>query len=94
MTPPHIPFSQVVTRAGRVVNPPECYGFAGYAPEACVWDAPPQPPTPEPQPLEGIEGSQWVHLSVLMVEEPKSYRQARASPQSSDPKKAMDEELK
>jgi len=94
MTPPPIPFGQVVTRAGRVVNPPECYGFEGNAPEASMQDAPPRPPTPEPQPLEGLEGSQWANLSVLTVEEPKSYRQAKVSPQWSDWKKAMDEDLK
>jgi len=94
MTPPPIPFGQVVTRAGRVVNPPERYGFGGYATEPSMRDAPPRPPTPEPQPLEGIEGSQWANLSGLTVEEPKSYRQAKVSPQWSDWKKAMDEELK
>jgi len=94
MTPPPIPFGQVVTRARRVVNPPERYGFEGYAPEASIRDAPPRPPTPEPQPLEGIEGSQCANLSVLTVEEPKSYPQAKVSPQWSDWKKAMDEELK
>jgi len=94
MMPPPIPFGQVVTCARRVVNLPGCYGFEGYAPEASMRDAPPRPPTtPEPQPLEGLEGSQWANLSVLTVEEPKSYRQARVSPQSSDWKKAMDEEL-
>jgi len=81
MTPPPIPFGQVVTRAGRVVNPPERYGFEGFAPQASMRDAPPRPPTLEPQPLEGIEGSQWANLSVLTVEEPKSYRQAKVSPQ-------------
>jgi len=93
MTPPSIPLGQVVTRAGRVVNPPEPTGFEGYAPEASMRDAPPRPPTPEPQPLEGIEGSQWANLSVLTVEETKSYRQAKVSAQWSDWKKAMDEEL-
>jgi len=73
MTPPPIPLGQVVTRAGRVVNPHERDGFKGYAPEASMCDAPPRPPTPEPQPLEGIEESQWANLSVLTVEEPKSY---------------------
>jgi len=76
------------------VNPPERYGFEGYAPDASMRDAPPRPPTPEPQTLEGIEGSQWANLSVLMVEKPKSFRQARVSTQWSDWKKAMDEELK
>ena len=94
MTPPPIPLGQVVTRAGRIVNTPECYGFEYYAPEGSMQDAPPRPPTPEPQPLEGIEGSQLANLSVLTVEEPKSYRQAKVSPQWSDWKKAMDEELK
>ena len=41
MTPPPFPFGQVVTRAGRVVNTPECYSFEGYAPEASMQDAPP-----------------------------------------------------
>jgi len=94
MKPPPIPLGQVVTRAGRVVNPPECYGFEGYAAEASMRDTPPRPPTTEPQSLEGIEGSQWANLSVLTVEEPKSYRQAKVSLQWSDWKKAMDEELK
>jgi len=84
MTPPPIPFGQVVTGPGRVVNLPEHYGFEGYAPEASMRDAPPRPPTPEPQPVEGLEGSQWANLSVLTVEEPKSYRQAKVSPQWSD----------
>jgi len=80
MMPPPIPLGQVVTRAGRIVNPPECYRFEGYAPEASMRDTPPRSPTPEPQPLEGIEGSQWANLSVWTVEEPKSYRQAKVSP--------------
>jgi len=58
MMPPPIPFGQVVTRAGRVVNLPERYGFEGYAPEASMRNAPPRSPTPEPQPLEGLERSQ------------------------------------
>jgi len=94
MMPPPIPSGQVITCAGRVVNLPERYGFEGYAPEASMRDAPPRPPTPEPQPLEGIERSHWANLSVLTVEEPKSYPQAKVSPQWSDWKKAMDEELK
>jgi len=94
MTPPQIPFGQVVTRAGRVVNLPERYGFEGDAPEASMRGASPRPPTPEPQPLEGIEGHQWANSSVLNVEEHKSYRPARVSPQSSDWKKTMDEKLK
>jgi len=94
MKPPPIPLGQVVIRAGRVVNPLERYGFDGYAPEASKRDAPPRPPTPEPQPLEGIEGSQWANLDVLTVEEPTSYRQAKVSPQWSDWKNVMDEELK
>jgi len=94
MTPPPGSFGQVVTCAGRVVNPPERYGFEGFAPEVSMRDAPSRPPTPEPQPLEGIEASQWANLSVLTVEEPKSYRQAKVSPQWSDWKKATDEELK
>jgi len=52
MTPPPIPFGQVITRAGRVVNPPERYGLEGYAAETSMRDASPRPPTPERQPLE------------------------------------------
>ena len=37
MTPPPIPFGQVVTRAGRVVNPPDRYGFGN---DATMLDAP------------------------------------------------------
>jgi len=94
MRPPPIPLGQVVTHAGRVVDPPEHYCFDGYAPVACMRDASPQPPTPESQPLEGIEGSHWANLSILTVEEPKSYQQTKVSPQWSDWKKAMDGELK
>jgi hypothetical protein len=56
-------------------------------------DAPPRPPEPDNQPLEGLEGSQWANLSVLLIAEPKSYQQAKVSPQWSDWKKAMDDEL-
>jgi hypothetical protein len=56
-----------------------------------MYNARPQPPTPE---LEGLEGSQWANLSLLTLEEPKSYRQAKVSPQWSDWKKVMDDELK
>ena len=68
MPPPPIPFGQVVTHAGRVVNPPEHYGFESYAPECSMHDASLPPPTPQTQPLEGLEGSQWANLSVLTVE--------------------------
>jgi len=91
MTPPPIPYGQVVTRAGSVVNPPDRYGFGN---DATMLDAPSQPPTPDNQPLEGLEGSQWANLSVLLIDEPKSYRHAKVSPQWSDWKKAMDDELK
>jgi len=91
MTPPPIPFGQVVTRARRIVNHPDRYGF-GH--DATMLDAPPRSPTPENQPLEGLEGSQWANLSVLLINEPKSYRQAKVSPQWSDWKKAMEDELK
>jgi len=94
MTPPPIPLGQVVTCAGRIVNPPECDGFEGYAPQASMRNAPPQGPTPEPLSLEGIEGSQWANLSVLTVEEPKFYQQAKESPRWSDWTKAMNEEPK
>jgi hypothetical protein len=56
-------------------------------------DAPPRSPSPTPE-LEGLEGSQWANLSILLIDEPKSYRQAKVSPQWSDWKKAMDDELK
>jgi len=56
-------------------------------------DAPPRSPSPTPT-LEGLEGSQWANLSVLLIDEPKSYQQAKVSPQWSDWKKAMDDELK
>jgi len=91
MTPPPIPFGQVVTRGGRVVKPPDRYGFGN---DATMLDVPSRPPTPDNQPLEGLEESQWANLSVLLIEQPKSYRQAKVSPQWSDWKKAMDDELK
>jgi len=94
MTPPPIPFGHVVTCAATVVDPPECSCFKGYASEASMWDAIPRPPAQEPLPGEWIEASQWANFSVLTVEEPKSYWQSRVSPQWSDWKKAMDEELK
>jgi hypothetical protein len=80
MTPPPIPFGQVVTRAGRIVNLPERYGFEDQGPEVTMLDAPPRSLTPENQPLEGLEGSQWAKLSVLLIDERKSYRQAKVSP--------------
>jgi len=43
MTRPPIPFGQVVTCAGTVRNPPEGYGFEGYAPEASMCHPPPRP---------------------------------------------------
>jgi hypothetical protein len=90
MTPPPIPFGQVVTRAGRVVNPKDRYGFGN---DATMFDVPPRSPSPTPE-LEELEGSQWANLSVLIIDEPKSYRQAKASPQWSDWQKAMEDELK
>jgi hypothetical protein len=90
MTPPPIPFGQVVTRARRVVNPPDRYGFGN---DATMFDVLPRSPSPTPE-LEGLEGSQWANFSVVLIDEPKSYRQAKASPQWSDWKKAMDDELK
>ena len=74
MTPPPIPFGQVITCARRVVNPPDRYGFGN---DATMLDSPPRPPTPENQPLEGLDESQWANLSVLLIDEPKSYRQAK-----------------
>jgi hypothetical protein len=50
MTPPPIPFGQVVTRAGRVVNPPDRYGFGN---DATMLDPPPQSPSPTPE-LQGL----------------------------------------
>jgi hypothetical protein len=55
--------------------------------------APPRSPSPTPT-LEGLEESQWANLSVLLIDEPKSYRQAKASLQWSDWKKPMDDKLK
>jgi len=40
MTPPPIPIGQVVTHAGRVVNPPERYGFENKGAEVIMRDAP------------------------------------------------------
>jgi hypothetical protein len=94
MTPPQIPFGQVVTRAGRVVNPPESYCFENEGPEVTMLDAPPRPPTPENQHLEGLEGSQRANWSVIFIDEPKSYRLAKVSPKWADRKKAMNDELK
>jgi len=94
MTPPLIPFGQDVTHAGRMVSLPDRYGFKNKVPEVTMRDAPPQSPTLENQPLEGLEGSQWANLGVLSIDEPKSYQQAKVSPQWSDWKKAMDDELK
>jgi hypothetical protein len=91
ITPPSIQFGQVATRAGRDGNLPERYGFEGYAPEVSMQKVLPRPHSPE---LEGLEGSQWANLSILTVEEPKSYRQAKVSPQCSHWKKAMEEKLK
>jgi len=45
MTPPAIPFGQVVTRVGRVVNPPDRYGFGN---DATMLDVPSQSPSPKP----------------------------------------------
>jgi len=92
--PPPIPFGQVVTRVGRIVNPTKHYGFDNQAPEVTMRDAPPRSPTPDNQPLEGLAGSQWVNVSVWLINEAKCYRQAKVSPQCSDWKKAMDDELK
>jgi hypothetical protein len=72
MLPP-IPFCQVFTHAGRFVNPPERYDFENQGPEGTMHDAHPRPPTPENQPLEGLKGSHWANLSVLLLDEPKSY---------------------
>jgi hypothetical protein len=68
--PPPIPFGQVITRAGRVVNPPDGYKFGN---DATMLDVPSRSPSPTPT-LEGLEGSQWANLSVLLIDEPKSYR--------------------
>jgi len=94
MTPPLIPFGHVVTCAGRIVNPPECYGFGNPGPKVPTRNAPPWPPTSDNQPLEGLEGCQWANLSVLLIDEPMYYRQAKVSPQWWDGKKPMDDELK
>jgi len=94
MTPPPIPFGQVVNRAGRDSNPPERYEFENPGPKVTMSDAPPRPPTSENQPLEGLEESQWANLSVLFIDEPKSYQQVKVSPPWSDWKKAIDDKLK
>ena len=47
MTPPQIPLEQVVTCAGRVVNPPERYGFENTDIDATMRDAHPQSQIPE-----------------------------------------------
>jgi len=70
ITPQAIPFVQVVTRAGRVVNPPEHFCIESYAAEASMRDAPPRPPSPKPQSLEGLDWTQWANWSVLPVDEP------------------------
>jgi len=58
-------------------------------------DAPPWSPPPYNQLLEGLEYSQWANFSVLVINQPKSYWQAKVSPpQWSDWKKAMDDGLK
>ena len=93
MTPPPIPFGQVVTHARRIVNPHEHYCFENRGPKVTLCDVPPRSPTPDNQSLERLEGSQWANLSILLIDEPKSYRQAKVSPQWSDWKKAMDDEL-
>jgi len=72
MTPPPIPLGQVVIRAGRIVNPPERYGFENQGPEVTMRDATPRSSTPEVI-LERLEGSQWAKLSVLIIDERKSY---------------------
>jgi len=77
MMPPPIPFGQVVTRVGRVVNPPDRYGFGN---DVTMLDAPSQSPSSTPE-LEGLKDSQWANLSILLIDEPKSYRQAKVSPQ-------------
>jgi len=81
MTPSPIPFGQVIPGVGRIVHPPACYGFEKQGPEVTMRDAPPPLPTLESQPLDGLEGSQWANSTVLLVNEPKSYQQAKVSPQ-------------
>jgi len=76
------------------VNPPERYSFENKGPKVTMYNAPPQSPTRDEQPLDAPERSQWANLSVLLIDEPKSYRQAKVSPQWSDWKKAMDDESK
>jgi len=64
MTPPPIPLGQVVTRAGRVVNPPKRYGFEGYAPEASMRDAPVRG---SPQAAIMVLASvNWIHITELL----------------------------
>jgi len=73
MTPPPIPLVHDATHGRRIVIPPESYSFENQVPEVTMRHAPSQSPTPEKQPLEGLEGSQWAYLSVLLIDEPKSY---------------------
>jgi hypothetical protein len=79
MMPPPILFTHVVTRAGSIVDSPESYGFENQGPELTMLDVSPGPPTPDNQPLEGHDGCQWANLSVLEIDKPKSYWQAKVS---------------
>jgi len=94
MTPSPIPFGQVVIPAGRIVYPPELYGFENQVIKVTMHDAPSRRLTPDNQPLAGPAGCQWANVSVLLIDEPKSYSQAKVSPQWSDWKKAIDDKLK
>jgi hypothetical protein len=66
-------FEAVVACAGRVVQSPECYGLKNNGPKVTRHDAPPQPSTPDNQHLEGLDGCRWANLSLLQIDEPKSY---------------------
>jgi hypothetical protein len=69
MTPPPIPFRQIVTRAGGVVYRPDQYGFGNHA---TMLDAPSRAPNLTLE-LEGLESSQWANLSILLIDKPKLY---------------------
>jgi hypothetical protein len=94
MTRPPCVFGQVITSAGRLVNCTEHYSFKNNSSNVIVLHGPPQHPTTEQQSLEGLKGSQFATLSILLLDHPNSYWQANVSPQWSDWNKAIDDEVK
>jgi hypothetical protein len=63
-------------------------------PDVTIHDASPQPPNPDNQPLARLEARQCANLSVLLIDEPKYYQQAKVSSDWADWKKAMGYEIK